>query len=86
MKVYTGYLIKEYVQEDDWPEIGEVYVSLDIQNSLGPQTWLVAIMGDGTCQGDTTRLGLFWRAGCAVDFALFLERNPDVLKRYNRGE
>ena len=57
MKIYDGYLIEEYVNEFNWPEIGEVYIALDLQNRLGPQTWLVAIMGDGTSQGDTTQLG-----------------------------
>jgi len=85
MKTYTGYLLTDYVPENDWPEAGEIYVALDLQNRLGPQTWLVAVMGDGTCQGDTVQLGLFWEVGIAVYFALMLNRNPDVLKRHLEG-
>ena len=73
MKLYDGYLISEYVKEGDYPEIGEVFVCLDIQNRLGPQTWLVAVMGDGTCQADTTQLGLFWKQGLAINMALLYE-------------
>jgi len=81
MKIITGYLLPDYVKEDEWPDKGELYVSLDIQNRLGPQTWLVAIAGDGLSQEDAIELGLFWRVGIAVDFLLTLEHNPEVLKR-----
>ena len=73
MKVYDGYLIEEYVKEEDWPDINEVYVALDIQNTLGGQTWLVAVMGDGTSQGDSVRLGLFWKHEYALHFASLYE-------------
>lgn len=69
MKTYDGYLRNEYVDEQNWPEIGEIYIALDPQNRLGPQTWVVAIMGDGTSQGDTTQLGLFWKKENALIFA-----------------
>lgn len=73
MRTYDGYLIEEYVNEFDWPEIGEIYIALDLQNRLGPQTWLVAIMGDGTSQGDAIQLGLFWKYEYALHFARLYE-------------
>ena len=82
MKIFTGYLIPEYVSEDEWPDIGELFMSLDLQNRLGSQTWLVAIEGDGTLQEDTVQIGLFWSVGIATDFILMLENNPEVLARH----
>jgi len=73
VKIYDGYLIEEYVKEQDWPDIGEVYMALDLQNRLGPQTWLVAIMGDGTSQGDTVQLGLFWKYEYGLHFGRLYE-------------
>ena len=77
MKIYTGYLM--YEKEGDYPEVGEIYLALDPQNRLGPQTWLVSVMGDGTSEGDTVQLGLFWRAGIATEFLLLLNRRPGIL-------
>jgi hypothetical protein len=69
MKIFNGYLTETYVKEHDWPAMGEIFVGLDQQNRLGPQTWLVAIQGDGTLQGDTQLLGLFWKQNLAIRFA-----------------
>jgi len=67
---YVNYLdSEEDVKERDWPETGEIYIALDPQNRLGVQTWLVARMGDGTLQGDTIQLGLFWKIENARIFA-----------------
>jgi len=74
MKIYDGYLITEYVKPEDWPEPAEIFISLDIQNRLGPQTWLVAIMGNGTCQDDTVQKALFWEFGDAFLFADRMEK------------
>ena len=82
MKIFTGYLITEYVPEDEWPDVGELYMALDQQNRLGPQTWLVAVQGEGTMQEDSVRIGLFWRAGIATDFIVMLDRNPDIVERH----
>ena len=74
MKIFTGYLIPEYVSEDEWPDIGELFLSLDLQNRLGPQTWIVAIQGDGTSQKDSVQLGLFWSVRIATEFIIMLNR------------
>ena len=73
MKFYDGHLIEEYVDEADWPEIGEVFICLDPQHRLGTDTWVVALQGDGTLIGDSTQLGLFWKKEYALHFARLYE-------------
>ena len=82
MKTFNGYLIPEYVQEDDWPDIGEIFVALDQQNRLGPETWLVAVQGDGTAQGDTVQLGLFWWKQVAIKFVETIENDDTFLQSH----
>lgn len=82
MKIFNGYLIPEYVKEDDWPDIGEIFVSLDQQNRLGSETWLVAIQGDGTAQEDNLLLGLFWWEQVAVKFAEIIKDDDSFLQAH----
>jgi len=63
MKVFDG-----FAPQDDL-EPGDVAVALDPQERLGERTWLVFIQGDGTLEGDTVQLGLFWERSHAVMFA-----------------
>lgn len=58
------------IPKRELPQIGQLYICLDSQKRLGPETWSVSIMGDGTLQGDTVQLGLFWRIENARLFAL----------------
>ena len=73
MKTYTGYL--QYEAPKDYPKIGEVFVALDINNSLGPQTWVLAIMGDSVTQDDCKEIGFFKKVGFAVNFGSLAERD-----------
>ena len=57
------------IDPQDWPEVGEIYICLDPQKRLGEETWIVSIMGDGTSEGDTVELGLFWKIEHAKLFA-----------------
>jgi len=79
MKFYDGYLTTEYVDQWDWPSPGEVYIALDLQNRLGPSTWLVGLMGNGTHQGDTVQLGLFWQKKYATHFAYLYKETINPL-------
>lgn len=63
------------IPKNDWPEVGQIYVCLDPQNTLGNDTWSVSIMGDGSLTGDTVRQGLFWNKDNAVLFAYALQVN-----------
>ena len=80
MKIYTGYMM--YEKEEDWPDVGEIFVCLDVQNRLGPQTWLIGVQGDGTSQGDTVQICLFWEVYTAVKVAQFLNDDKDLLIKH----
>jgi len=66
-KVYDRLL--QQTDERDWPQAGDVYVAPDGQQRCGPGSWVVAVMGDGTFEGDTEQLGIFWHKGNAMLFA-----------------
>ncbi|MHB1419527.1 MAG: hypothetical protein ACYCX4_08025 [Bacillota bacterium] len=70
--IYDSYW--QDIQEQDWPEPGTVYVCLDPQKRLGDRTWSVSVMGDGTAEGDTVLLGLFWQQENAAMFAELYSR------------
>ena len=70
MKIYDDFLIPDYVKEENWPKIGEIFVALDPQLRCGTGTFVVATQGDGTCIGDTVQLGLFWKKEDAILFDL----------------
>lgn len=55
---------------EDLPNPGQLYICLDPQKRLGEKTWSVSLMGNGTSEGDTVQLGLFWRIENARLFAL----------------
>ena len=57
------------IPTQDWPPAGAVYVCEDCQHRCGSESWVVSIMGDGTLEGDTVQLGIFWRKENAVLFA-----------------
>lgn len=54
------------IARKDWPMVGEAYVCLDPQKTLGEETWSVSILGDGSLNGDTLQLGLFWGKETAI--------------------
>lgn len=60
----------QQIDQKDWPEVGQIYVTQDSHKRLGDITWVVARMGDGTLEGDTIQLGLFWE----LPLALFCAR------------
>jgi len=72
MKIFEHHWTKK-VPREQWPQPGEIYICLDPQQQLGPETWLVSCMGDGTLKGDTVQLGLFWKKELAVEFAKDIE-------------
>ena len=57
------------IEEKDWPDIDEIYICLDPQKTLGLGTFSVSRMGNGTLEGDTVELGLFWQKNHAMLFA-----------------
>ena len=57
------------IPTQDWPPAGAVFVCRDPQRRTAPECWNVAIMGNGTLEGDTVQLGLFWHREDAVLFA-----------------
>jgi hypothetical protein len=71
MKVYDVPWNK--VQPKDRPAAGEVYLcratELGEMQAIGVSGYVVAVMGDGTPEGDTVRRGMFWTKADALVFA-----------------
>lgn len=57
------------ISEEDLPKKDSICVYKDPRRRLGPATWIVSKMGDGTLENDTVQLGLFWRLSAARVFA-----------------
>jgi len=63
------------IAKSDWPCAGEIYVSRATgqeTSAVGPDGYCVAVMGDGTLEGDTVRRGLFWTKEDALEFGALL--------------
>lgn len=75
IRIYDGKW--QYIPKEQWPTPGEIYVCQDPQDTLGEETWVVAAMGDGTAEGDTVNLGMFWDKGIAVDVAEMISSEVD---------
>lgn len=71
LKVYDKFW--DEISKEDWPEAGELFVCRTRYPRLFPESWLVAVQGDGTCEGDTVHRGLFWTKEDALFFAGALE-------------
>ena len=67
VKVYYKYW--HDIAREHWPEAGQIFICQDEGDTLGPSTWSVAIQGDGTLEGDTVNLGLFWELEEALTYA-----------------
>lgn len=71
LKVYDKFW--DEISKEDWPKAGELFVCRTRHPPLFPESWLVAVQGDGTCEGDTVNRGLFWTKEDALFFAGALE-------------
>jgi len=67
--IHIDEILWQDIPQDLWPPAGAIHVCLDPQKRLGPETWSVSIMGDGTLEGDTVQMGLFWSKANALLFA-----------------
>lgn len=60
MKDQRCYKTMDHFIEPKYPKPGDVVIANNIQTSW-PGEFIVFIEGDGTLEGDTRVLGLFWR-------------------------
>lgn len=71
MKIYDKYW--DQIDRLEWPAVGEIFVCKSSHPKLYPESWLVAVQGDGTLAGDTILRGIFWAQADAIDFARMLD-------------
>lgn len=71
MRIYDK--LWQAIKQEDWPKAGEIFICLDPQKRLGPQTWTVSEFHNHDTEIDVVGRGLFWKKDDAVIFANAVE-------------